>query len=168
MLFKALQTIVEGNNIEKNVRIIYAGKDRLIWEKWLSEYDLDKVSVVKGEVSLAQAVQIQQKSHVNLLLTWAKENEKGILTGKFYEYLASGNPILTMINGAKDEEIENIMDRLKVGYVIYNDEYQRLLRLVYSLFEQWKNSGFIDFSPNYEMLSEYDWKKKIEILKKRI
>ncbi len=168
IFFEVLLAIIEKDNIEKNIQIIYAGKDKLIWEKWISEYNLDKISVVKGEVSLAQAVQIQQKSHVNLLLTWAKENEKGILTGKFYEYLASGNPILTLINGVKDEEIENIMDKLRVGHVIYNEEYERLLKILRSLFYQWKNNGFIDFSPNYEMLSEYDWKSRIEILKKMI
>ncbi|MGQ7867863.1 glycosyltransferase family 4 protein [Sunxiuqinia sp. sy24] len=64
--------------------------DRIRHELPLIELDL------VGYVDHAKSVSYLLKSSIQLLIIPKIENNKGIVTGKFYEYLASGKPVLAI------------------------------------------------------------------------
>jgi glycosyltransferase involved in cell wall biosynthesis len=75
----------------------------------------------------------QQRSKVNLLLVNQTQNAKGILTGKFFEYLSAGAPILAI--GPVDGDLAQILNETKAGYISdFNDE-TTLQKNILSLFE---------------------------------
>ena len=51
---------------------------------------------VHGSISRSEILNIQKKADILLLLTWNDPKQKGLLGGKIFEYIASGNAILSI------------------------------------------------------------------------
>lgn len=109
-LFQALQQLLEEGKLEEEgIRLLYAGKDGALWEQWLRQYGLNGIGQNRGLLSMEEARTIQRRAHANLLLSWSLPGGGGILTSKVYEYLAAGRPILAIVNGDGDEELEELL-----------------------------------------------------------
>lgn len=75
----------------------------------------------------------QQRSKVNLLLVNQTQNAKGILTGKFFEYLSAGAPILAI--GPVDGDLAKILNETNAGYISNFNDTSALKKNILSLFE---------------------------------
>lgn len=72
-------------------------------------------------LSHSEAIQRQQSSQVLLLLINNSGNAKGILTGKFYEYLAAHRPILAV--GPTDGDASKVLSVTGAGKIVdFEDE----------------------------------------------
>ena len=72
-------------------------------------------------LSHSEAIQRQQSSQILLLLINNSENAKGILTGKFYEYLAAHRPILAV--GPTDGDASKVLLSTGAGKIVdFNNE----------------------------------------------
>ena len=160
LLFKALANLISKEKIDKEkIQLNYAGKEEAIWMQWVNNFNLQEINVIHGNVSMQEAKMIQQKSHLNLLLSWASEGQQGILTAKFYEYLAAQNPILLIIKGSKDFEFEKIFDDLQAGLVAYdNADFQKEVEdFILKYYLEWLEKGTITHSIKSEELRKYRW-----------
>ena len=165
ILFAVLKTLLDKNTISKDdFQLIYAGKDADNWNEMIREYSLEDISINRREVSLQESIQIQGKSHINLIFTWSDDHRKGILTGKLYEYLNTGNPIFAFVNGDTDTEFERIFDNINAGYVFYNNDKEKIENQISELYSQWKNKGRIDFSYNENEIRKYSWENRTKQL----
>ena len=70
----------------------------------------------------------QKKTHILLLVINNTPNAKGILTGKVFEYMASGRPILAV--GPKDGDIAEIFSGTNSGEVIDYEDVQGVKRFI--------------------------------------
>lgn len=167
VLFSALDTLLENKIINANkFQIVYAGKDSAIWNSWVRKYNIQDLSVDMSEISLLESIKLQHNSHINFLFSWSGRKIKGLLSGKLFEYLATGNPIFSLINGPKDEEFENVFEDLNAGFVFYNDEDNaKISKIISSFYKEWINSGNLDFSYNQEKLYSYSWENSINKFK---
>ncbi len=148
----------EGIMSAENTQIVYAGKDTAVWQSWITKYNLDTFFHSHGLVSSQKAVDIQREAHLNILLTSALPNYGGVLTGKFFEYLAACNPILVLINGAQDIEFEQIVSHLDAGIVAYNDRSEKELRhFILNLFNEFQATGKVEPTIRRERLDELSW-----------
>jgi hypothetical protein len=95
---------------------------------------------------------------VNLVLSWADKEYKGVVTGKIYEYMKARKPILTIINGDRDEEIETIMSTINAGPVIYADNYEEasLDNFILSEYQSYI-AGIETHKINLDSLKEFYW-----------
>jgi hypothetical protein len=159
LLLKIVQDLAnEGIMTADNTQIVYAGKDTAVWQTWITKYNLDSLFNSYGLVSSQKAVDIQREAHLNILLTSALPNYGGVLTGKFFEYLAACNPILVLINGAQDIEFEQIVTHLDAGIVAYNDRSETELRhFVLNLFNEFQATGKVEPTIRRERLDELSW-----------
>lgn len=165
-LFKALKLLHEKNKINsENFQIIYAGKDGLIWDEWISKYELDALSVNLSEISLIESLKVQFKSNINILFSWSNEEVTGLLSGKLFEYLSTGNPIFTFINGGKDQEFEDIFKELHAGFVFYNNESENIANQIFHFYHEWKTFGYVDFNYNELIEKDFSWESKLIELK---
>ena len=78
----------------------------------------------------------QSSSQVLLLFVNNSPNAKGILTGKIFEYMASGRPILAI--GPKDGDTAIILDETKSGVIIDYEEKEGMKKVIIDLFEKYK------------------------------
>jgi len=92
------------------------------------KYDLGNCVKAHGFVSYEESLAIQRSAGVLLFLDWADENVEGILTGKLFEYLVSGRPILC-VGTRKNTEAAEIVQKCKCGVTLTSDqEIQAYLR----------------------------------------
>ena len=160
LLFKAISELINEEKIDKNKLIIrYAGKEGSLWMEKAKENNIESIARDYGMLPLDDALALQANSQVNILLSWASENQKGILTGKFYEYLRMGNPILLIIKGCKDEEFENVFSSLKAGKLVYgNEEYlEQAKQFIYQNYSHWLEHGRSKQTINKKELEKYYW-----------
>jgi glycosyltransferase involved in cell wall biosynthesis len=168
-LFTSLRLLLSEKVIEsESFQLIYAGKDSVIWNKWIEEYGLQSISVNMGEISMSESILLQHAGNVNLLLSWSGKSQKGVITGKIYEYFAAEKPILALINGEKDEEFEQIFSKFNAGFVFYGKDVKLIKSSIISLYNDWLKSGIIHHSFNKEKLKDYSWENRIQHLKKLI
>jgi len=168
-LFDALKTLLEDEKINKNnFQIVYAGKDSVIWDNWMAKYHLEDLSVNLAELSLVKAIKLQYQSHINVLFSWSNDDIKGLLSGKLFEYLATGNPIFSLINGSKDEEFEQIFKELNAGFVFYNNESDKIAKQINKMYEEWGINGEISHQYSNLVVDKYSWESKIDTLKELI
>jgi hypothetical protein len=165
LLFQSIQNLIASNRIPSDdIVIVYAGKDFAYWSKLGEEFALGDNLIDCGLVSNIEAKKIQDHANINLLLTWANTEQSGILTGKFYEYLGSSNPILALINGVMDVELSTIFDETGCGLVISSVDSgaaSKTQSFIYSNYLNWKNNTPTKYSLPLDHLS---WDARVEQL----
>ncbi len=136
--FELIREWVKSN--EWNIKLCYAGKDANIWNAGVEQFNLQKYNDNLGIQSQKEAWKIQFRANCNIILSWRRHNDQGILTGKLYEYLEARNPILVLLKGNIDDEWQGISERTDGLDVFYTDIMSRkkaIDRLTY-LYKHWK------------------------------
>lgn len=160
-LFSVLKTLMaEGMLLAKDIELIYAGKDGSLYKKWADDYELNTILTNLGQVDRQRAYDIQDRSHINLVLTSSTPEWQGVLTGKIFEYFASGNATLCLIKGVQDSEIEELFQELNAGVVVYYPELyvNKLRQYILSVYMEWKKNGKVKPIVNTSILQEeHSW-----------
>lgn len=158
--FKALAALIEEGIIDyDHVQLVYAGNDVEGWNASVIKYGLEAIAVSLGQISMEEALALHKKSHVNLLLTWSGPQIMGILTGKQNEYFEARRPVLAIVNGAVDDEIEEIYEELNAGYVFSTNSsnLNDLKAVLFEWYTDWKKHGKIAIAYNETKMLEHYW-----------
>lgn len=107
--------------VKDTFQLIYAGKDGAQFMDYARQSGIEALVVNHGVIPMQEALLIQSRAHLNLLMTTATEEYKGILTGKLFEYIGANTPILALVNGVNDEELNNLFSKYQLGHVHYTD-----------------------------------------------
>jgi hypothetical protein len=108
----ALEELVRDGSVPASeILVEYAGRDASTFRRFLPGL-LEPCFRDLGFLPRQEILVREQHSSCLLLLTWSSPDEKGILTGKLYEYIAVGRPILCLINGEQDPELVEILSGL--------------------------------------------------------
>lgn len=151
------ELIAEGKIDRDQLSLNYAGRDTFEWDRITTKYFLQDVNNCMGFCEQDLAIEIQEKSQINVLLTWYDNNFSGILTGKLYEYIRAQRPILVLSSGARDPEILRIITDLGQGTVIINAEsnIDKIRDYIINLYELW--SQRVQPIIESEKLEKYRW-----------
>jgi glycosyltransferase involved in cell wall biosynthesis len=95
----------------------------------------DKLNYV-GYVSHAEAVKYQNSAQMLLLVINKTKNNKAIVTGKIFEYIAAGRPIICI--GPKDGDAAEIIKKSNTGWVFDYDEIKELASHIKKNYELYK------------------------------
>ncbi len=112
-----------------------------------------------GFVSRDLAIKIQKEADFVLLLESEKDDAKGVLTGKLFEYIFSGTPIIS-IGSTEISAIWKVINSTKTGKCYVND----LNKLENDLLFYLENKKINWFQPNKNEILNYTRKKQAEIL----
>ncbi|MCB0630892.1 MAG: hypothetical protein R2824_00085 [Saprospiraceae bacterium] len=149
LLFATLAEMIRAGKISADqIRLIYAGPTPELWQQWGEAHGLTAQLDIHGFLPLTQARQLQVNSTVNLQLAFSSVGQKGDLSSKVYEYLAAGNPILTIIRGEPDKEFETFFATFRPGQLIYDRPEDRVTLEAFILerYEAWQ-SGREEYWP---------------------
>ena len=93
-LFRALRRLLDEEPVlEGRVRLTLAGKLDESDARAIADAGLEGILTHLGQVSRAESVQLQRRADALLLLT---SHHSGEATGKLFEYLAAGRPIVAV------------------------------------------------------------------------
>jgi glycosyltransferase involved in cell wall biosynthesis len=79
-----------------SVRLWFYGTDPQYLEALVSQYHLDETVMVNPSVPHAEAIALQRKADVLLLMQWNDPRDEGHIPAKLFEYLGSRRPILLL------------------------------------------------------------------------
>ncbi|MCB0616251.1 MAG: hypothetical protein KDC75_23190 [Phaeodactylibacter sp.] len=165
-LLEVIHNLLEDETLPASqTDLCYAGPTWLIWDTFIKKYGLDKITNNLGYLSRAEALAIQEKSHINLLLTWSTGNLKGVLTGKLFEYLAADTPILALINGPSDPELAGILSRCDRGAAFSSQspgQKEQMRSFILEAFGQWKEELEDTPKKQPDYLKPYTWQVMME------
>ena len=140
MLTKELKA--EDAEFGKKLKIKLVGQvDRSVTEH-LDAMGLRDNTEIIPYIPHGEVLPIQQSSQVLLLLINNTPNAKGILTGKLYEYLASGRPILAI--GPEDGDAAMILNETHAGTTISFGNKEKMKETLQSLYQRYLNNELPD------------------------
>ncbi len=94
----------------------------------VEKLNLSKSVVFIPYVNHSEAIDFMIKARILLLIIPEIENNKGILTGKLFEYLATGNPILNI--GPKDGDAAAILKENAISVTLNPSEKQEIMDFI--------------------------------------
>ena len=133
VLWKVLKKLTDTrDDFRSQLEIKLVGKVDIFVKEQLENYGL--INFVKKIEYLPHSEVIieQQQSKVLLLLINNTKNAKDILTGKFFEYMASGSPILAI--GPLDGELADIIKQTQTGLISNFEDEITLEKNILNLF----------------------------------
>lgn len=99
-LFRVISELAAAGAVDLNkICFDYAGPHFEMLCAQAQKYGVESILVNHGFVSRTQAAELQRKSDIFLVLSWNTQEEKGVLTGKFYEGIRARKPILSLVSG---------------------------------------------------------------------
>jgi len=133
VLWKVLKKLTDTrDDFRSQLEIKLVGKVDIFVKEQLENYGLIKFVKKIEYLPHSEVIIEQQKSKVLLLLINNTKNAKDILTGKFFEYMASGSPILAI--GPIDGELADIIKQTQTGLISNFDDEITLEKNILNLF----------------------------------
>ena len=142
VLWKVLSMLIDNNEVFKNrLEIKLVGKVDISVMESIEKFNLlDYVRKIEY-LPHDEVIIEQRKSHLLLLVVNDTPNAKGILTGKFFEYMSSGRPTLCI--GPNDGDVAEIIRETEAGSVFESKDGEALKQYILKSFE-----GKIAFKTN--------------------
>lgn len=167
ILFKVLKRLCQENIAFKNdLQINFIGdiSDEVKIE--IEANNLAKNTNFIGYVSHKKAITYQKKSQVLLLLIPDVKNNKGILTGKLFEYLTAKRPILAI--GPEEGDLATILSETNAGVVVNFEAEEKLEFQIKELYQKFKEEKLIVNSTNIQKYHRKELTKNLAILLKSL
>ncbi len=163
ILFDALNQVMKDDRFVPNdVRIDYAGNSSVSLYETAKKYGLEEVIKDRGRVPHKEAIKMQQNSDLLLLLTWNTLMDRGVLSGKLYEYMMVEKPIVCITSGEiPNGEAEIMIKEMNLGvavnYIEYEQGVKQLSKYITEQLLNKKNGSLLTFAPNEQMVKEFDY-----------
>lgn len=116
MLFEALKNLIRNGIIESDrVEVRFFGsQDPWLYDE-IRDANLDGIVKIFGFIPRDQALQKQRESQLLLLLLWNNPQERGVYTGKVFEYLAARRPIIAL-GGPEESVVKDLINETQSGH----------------------------------------------------
>jgi glycosyltransferase involved in cell wall biosynthesis len=138
-LFGAIKKLKDKGR--SNIKIVFAGKVPENFNDIIDSYELEDNYIFKGYLSHNESVKQLLQSDVLLLIIDNIPNNKGILTGKLFEYIGTRKPIFAI--GPIGGDAHVILKETNSGKMIDYENNEGAYSLLKEMYENWEN----DISP---------------------
>lgn len=119
VFFRVLSKIIKSNP-KKKLRFQFVGNAPWTLKKLTEEYGIDSNCEWSGHVTHQDAIRYMQQAHVLLLIIPDAPGAEGILTGKLFEYIGAGRPILGI--GPVNGDAAKILRECNVGEMFERED----------------------------------------------
>jgi len=165
-LLAALRDLIVEKSLDpKEVEVRFYGPADQRLQKETGEYGLSGVVVQYGTISRQASFERQRESQLLLLLNWDDLDEKGVYTGKIFEYLAAQRPMLAT-GGFGNDVVEALLNETNSG--MYCSTVEDIKNALRDSYREYKLKGKVTYNGNVEKVSKYSYremaKRFVEIL----
>ena len=164
ILWKTLNEILsENEDFATHFKLKFVGR---VDDKILNELENSalKNSILNiGYLPHEKSVLEMKNSSLLLITNFPQESSKGIIPGKIFEYLSTGNQILSF--GPKDADVAMILEKTNAGKHFGYEEKENVKNYILSIYKNWKFGKLQSENANIEEFSRKNLTKKLsEIL----
>lgn len=136
VFFEAIGELVKSNNqFSEQLNLIFVGKTDVSLQNSIIANDLQSVTEYIDYLDHSLAIKRQRSAQVLYLAINDIEHSKAIITGKIFEYLASGRPIICI--GPEDGDAAAIVNETKSGKVSDWRDKAKIKEIIMSFFESY-------------------------------
>ncbi|GET20364.1 glycosyltransferase [Prolixibacter denitrificans] len=154
ILWKVLQELVTAiPELADSLQIKLVGKVDVSVLEDIRNHQLEPYLELVEYVPHDTVMKMLQQAQVLLLAINQTPNAKGILTGKFFEYLAACRPVLTI--GPTDGDVANILKEVQAGLISGFDDEEGLKKNILEFFNRFREGNL---SVNSEGIHQYSRK----------
>ncbi len=145
--FHALSQLVQEGLVRKeDIRLVYAGNEGALMRRYAASCGLEECVEDHGLVSRKESIRLQKSGDVLLLSSVHTASQKGILTGKLFEYMMMDKPIICCMGGdLAGSGVKQVMQETGVGCCWEEanqaQDEKQLLAYTRMLVEKWKNGS---------------------------
>ena len=167
LLFKVLKALCEESlNFKKDLQLNFIGDISEEVKVAIEENKLLQNTNFVGYVSHRKAIEYQNTSQVLLLLIPNVKNNKGILTGKLFEYLKAKRPILAI--GPEKGDLAAILQETNSGVIVNFDAEEKLKLEIVALYQKYKEDKLTVNFNNIEKYHRKELTKKLAFILKSL
>lgn len=164
LLWKVLVEILTENvDFKKDFELKFVGR---IDEKILQTFEitgLDQSVKNLGYVGHGKAQEEMHQSSLLMITNFPEESSKGIIPGKIFEYLQTGNQILSF--GPKDSDVQKILNDTNAGQHFSYEDSLAVKNFILDRYAEWKSGESGSHTKNIQQFSRKNLTRKLaEIL----
>jgi glycosyltransferase involved in cell wall biosynthesis len=118
-LFQAIRELADSprhRGLLNRLEVLFYGPEMGDLERLVDKYNVSAWVCYSGFVDHLTSLRIQRDASALLFLSWTTPNVEGMLSGKIFEYVASGTPVIA-IGGKKATAPEELIESTHSGDV---------------------------------------------------
>ncbi len=166
-LWSALKDLlIEIPELKNDLEIKLVGKVDLNVKNSLNENGLTPYTNFVSYLQHDEVIKTQASSQVLLLMVNRTPTAKGIITGKVFEYLASGRPIVCI--GPYDGDAARVLKEAQTGFMVGFDETEKMKTVIRDLYNQYKQGTLKASIGNIDLFSRKNLTKQLSGVLERI
>lgn len=106
----------EGLLSEGELQLVYAGKESHLFMDAAKSSGLEAFVEDRGLVSREESIRLQQSADILLMASWHMASQRGILTGKLFEYMMMNRPIVCCMAGdLTGSGVKQVLEETGIG-----------------------------------------------------
>ena len=167
LFFEAIKKLIDEDVIKsEHVAFVYAGNESAfdVFRRQAMKFGLENLCIYFGKLVRKEAIELQSKSDVLLMASYDyKDNNGGIITGKLFEYMAAGKPVIATITGdIVNSEVKQIITKTKIGICCEesggDDDKERLSKYILLQYRHFINKESLEYNPFADEIRKYEYK----------
>jgi glycosyltransferase involved in cell wall biosynthesis len=153
----ALNNLISDKIIDpKDIEVRFYGREEIWLKKEIEKYNLSSIVKQFGQVSREIALKKQWESQLLLLLNWEDPEERGVYSGKVFEYLAARRPIL-VTGGHGNDVLEELIKETKAG--VYCPKIEDIKKALKDFYLEFKQKGEVNYAGDWKKIEKYSYRE---------
>lgn len=163
VLFKAISELVQDGQLDPSkIRVEYAGNEWPVMLSYAQKYGLEALCVNYGYINRTHVMELMGEIDCSIVCSHNTTADQGVVTGKVFELLLVGKPILAVVTGdLSDSELGGIVKECNAG-VVYEqacdiEDYPKLKNWLLASYQQKQSLGRVESSIDKNARDRYSY-----------
>jgi len=160
-MFRALKRLIDQKLLSPDeLELVYAGREGTLFTHYAAQSGLEGCVQDHGQVSRERSIALQRSADILVMASVHLSSQKGILTGKLFEYMMMDKPIICCMNGdLTGSGVKQVLNATGMGVCCEQaggePEEQILTEYVRGLVTRWRTGENLLPDRNAEAVESY-------------